>query len=165
MLSDINQITDTIYLGNIEGAFDIKKLKSLGIRKVLTVMSAFGNHYNNHEFVHKSIEVDDAYDENIIKYFKECFLFMEGSDKVFVHCAAGMSRSATIVIAYLMWKKKMSLNDAIDFVKKKRPIISPNLNFMRQLETFQELLIKKNYDINSINFKRVKIKDNKCEAF
>ena len=165
MLSDINQITDTIYLGNIEGAFDIKKLKSLGIRKVLTVMSAFGNHYNNHEFVHKSIEIDDAYDENVIKHFKECFLFMEGSDKVFVHCAAGMSRSATVVIAYLMWKKKMSLNDAINFVKKKRPVISPNLSFMKQLETFQELLIKKNYDINSINFKRVKIKDNKCITF
>jgi protein-tyrosine phosphatase len=44
---------------------------------------------------------------------------MDGYDKVFVHCAAGMSRSATIVIAYLMWKQKMLLSDAIDFVKKK----------------------------------------------
>lgn len=165
MLNDINQITDTIYLGNIESAFNIKKLKSLGIKKVLTVMSAFGNHYNDHEFVHKSIEVDDAYDTNLIKHFKECFLFMDGYDKVFVHCAAGMSRSATVVIAYLMWKQKMTLNDAIDFVKKKRPIISPNLNFMRQLQTFQELLIKKDYDINKINFNRIKIKDNKCVCF
>jgi len=165
MLSDINQITDTIYLGNIESAFNKEKLKSLGIRKVLTVMSAFGNHYSEHEFVHKSIEVDDAYDENIIKYFKECLLFMDGYDKVFVHCAAGMSRSATIVIAYLMWKQKMSLNDAINFVKKKRPVISPNLNFMRQLQKFQELLIKKDYDINRINFNSIKIKDNKCLVF
>jgi protein-tyrosine phosphatase len=165
MLSDINQITDTIYLGDIESAFNKKKLKSLGIKKVLTVMSAFGNHYNEHEFVHKSIEVDDAYDENIIKYFKECLLFMDGYDKVFVHCAAGMSRSATIVIAYLMWKQKMSLNDAFNFVKKKRPVISPNLNFMRQLQTFQDLLIKKDYDINKINFKNIKIKDTKCITF
>jgi protein-tyrosine phosphatase len=90
---------------------------------------------------------------------------MDGYDKVFVHCAAGMSRSATIVIAYLMWKQKMLLCDAIDFVKKKRPIISPNLNFMRQLQTFQDLLIKKDYDINKINFKKIKITDKNCITF
>ena len=165
MLSDINQITDTIYLGNVESALNKEKLKSLGIRKVLTVMSAFGNHYEKYEFVHKSIEVEDAYDTNLIKHFKECLLFMDGYDKVFVHCAAGMSRSATVVIAYLMWKRKMSLSDAIDFVKKKRPIISPNLNFMRQLQTFQDLLIKKDYDINKINFKKIKITDKNCITF
>ena len=83
-------------------------------------MSAFGNHYDKYEFVHKSIEVEDDYDTNLIKHFKECLLFMDGYDKVFVHCAAGMSRSATVVIAYLMWKQKMLLSDAIDFVKKKK---------------------------------------------
>ena len=41
MESEINQITDTIYLGNMEAAFNIKQLKKLGIKKVLTVMSAF----------------------------------------------------------------------------------------------------------------------------
>ena len=38
MLKEINQITETIYLGNVEAAFDIKKLKELGIRKVLLVL-------------------------------------------------------------------------------------------------------------------------------
>ena len=164
MLSDINQITDTLYLGNMESAFNIKKLKGLGIRKVLTVMSAFGNHYPENTFIHKKIEIDDDYESNIIQYFKECLLFIDGYDKVFVHCAAGMSRSATIVIAYIMWKKKLFLNEAIKFVKNKRPIIQPNLNFMKQLEIFQDLLIKKDYDINKINFKKIKI-NNKCKIF
>ena len=157
MLNDISKITDTIYLGNMEAAFNYKKLKKLGIRKVLTVMSAFGNHYPENTFVHKSIDVTDDYETNLIRYFKECLLFIDGYDKVFVHCAAGMSRSPTIVIAYLMWKKKLSLNDAIKFVKNKRPEISPNLNFMRQLQTFQELLIKKDYNIDNINFNKIKI--------
>jgi len=165
MLKEINQITDTIYLGNVEAAFDIPKLKKLGIRKILTVMSAFGNHYSENAFIHKTIDIDDDYESNIICYFKECLLFMDGYDKVFVHCAAGMSRSATIVVAYLMWKRKLSLNEAIKFVKKKRPVISPNLNFMRQLEIFEELLKKKNYDLNNINFKKIKIKDDKCKIF
>ena len=165
MLRDINQITDTIYLGNVDSAFNIKKLKDLGIRKVLTVMSAFGNHYPANAFIHKTIEIDDDYESNIIQYFKECLLFIDGYDKVFVHCAAGMSRSATIVIAYIMWKKKLFLSDAIKFVKDKRPIISPNLNFMKQLEIFQDLLINKDYDINKINFKKIKINNNKCNTF
>ena len=165
MLKEINQITDTIYLGNVEAAFDIPKLKKLGIRKILTVMSAFGNHYSENAFIHKTIDIDDDYESNIICYFKECLLFMDGYDKVFVHCAAGMSRSATIVVAYLMWKRKLSLNEAIKFVKKKRPVISPNLNFMRQLEIFEELLKKKNYDLNNINFKKIKIKDDKYKKF
>ena len=165
MLKEIDQITDTIYLGNVEAAFDIPKLKKLGIRKILTVMSAFGNHYSENAFIHKTIDIDDDYESNIICYFKECLLFMDGYDKVFVHCAAGMSRSATIVVAYLMWKRKLSLNEAIKFVKNKRPVISPNLNFMRQLEIFEELLKKKNYDLNKINFKKIKIKDDKCKVF
>ena len=162
MQNDINQITDTIYLGNIDAAFNIKKLKKLGIKKVLTVMSAFGNHYSESQFVHKSIDVTDDFNSNLIRHFKECLLFIDGNDKVFVHCAAGMSRSPTVVIAYLMWKRRLSLNDAINFVKKKRPEISPNLSFMKQLQMFQELLREKNYDINSINFNKIKINENKC---
>ena len=135
MEDDIDQITETIFLGNIDAAFNKKKLKQLGIKKVLTVMSAFGNHYSPHEFIHKSIDVDDDFRTNIICHFKECILFIEGKDKIFVHCAAGMSRSPTIVIAYIMWKRKLRLNEAIKFVKEKRSIISPNDNFMNQLKT------------------------------
>ena len=165
MENDISQITNTIYLGNIDAAFNKKKLKQLGIKKVLTVMGAFGNHYNSNEFIHKSIDVDDDYQTNIIQYFQECLLFIEGNDKIFVHCAAGMSRSPTIVIAYIMWKNKLSLNKAIKFVKEKRSIISPNDNFMNQLKIFEELLIKNDYNINNIKFSKIKINDNKCFLF
>ena len=128
-------------------------------------MSAFGNHYSPHEFIHKSIDVDDDFRTNIICHFKECILFIEGKDKIFVHCAAGMSRSPTIVIAYIMWKRKLRLNEAIKFVKEKRSIISPNDNFMNQLKIFEELLIKNDYNINNINFKKIKVNDSNCILF
>ena len=165
MEDDIDQITETIFLGNIDAAFNKKKLKQLGIKKVLTVMSAFGNHYSPHEFIHKSIDVDDDFRTNIICHFKECIFFIEGKDKIFVHCAAGMSRSPTIVIAYIMWKRKLRLNEAIKFVKEKRSIISPNDNFMNQLKIFEELLIKNDYNINNINFKKIKVNDSNCILF
>ena len=42
--------------------------------------------------------------------------FIKGDDNILLHCAAGASRSATIVIAYLMWKNKMKFDDALKFV-------------------------------------------------
>ena len=52
---------------------------------------------------------------------------------VLVHCVGGVSRSSTVVIAYLMLKHGYSLNDAFDHVKAKKSNISPNFNFMQQL--------------------------------
>ena len=166
MEGEIDQITETIYLGNVEAIIKEKrKLKKLGIKKILSVMPNFGTHFDSYEFKQKIIEVDDDYRANIIEYFQECILFIEGNDKIFIHCAAGMSRSPTIVIAYLMWKRQIFLDEAIKIVREKRPLISPNANFMNQLKIFQELLIKNDYDINNINFKKIKVNDSNCILF
>lgn len=64
--------------------------------------------------------------------------------KVLIHCQAGISRSATICLAYLMSKRKCSLEEAYEYVKERRPVISPNFNFMGQLQTWER-------EIKSIN--------------
>ena len=60
--------------------------------------------------------------------------------KVFVHCHAGISRSPTVCIAYLMKLHQWNLSQAYDYVKSRRPHISPNLHFMGQLLVFQKQL-------------------------
>ncbi|XP_044538842.1 dual specificity protein phosphatase 9 [Gracilinanus agilis] len=59
---------------------------------------------------------------------------------VLVHCLAGISRSVTVTVAYLMQKLHLSLNDAYDLVKRQKSNISPNFNFMGQLLDFEHSL-------------------------
>ncbi|GFQ79313.1 hypothetical protein TNCT_451621 [Trichonephila clavata] len=60
---------------------------------------------------------------------------------VLVHCFAGISRSPTIVIAYLMQKLDMTPEEAYFFVEKRKIHISPSLHFIEQLNMHQEALM------------------------
>lgn len=57
--------------------------------------------------------------------------------KVLVHCEAGISRSPTICMAYIMRTQQLRLDAAFDIIKQRRDIISPNFSFMGQLLQFE----------------------------
>ncbi len=57
---------------------------------------------------------------------------------VIVHCKAGISRSPSLVIAYLIKYHGLSLNDALEFLKKKRSVVDPNIGFYNELNRFYE---------------------------
>lgn len=62
------------------------------------------------------------------------------NEKVLVHCHAGMSRSVTVVLAYLMKYYAHTFHTAYDFVKQKKSNISPNFSFLEQLLEFESSL-------------------------
>ena len=85
------------------------------------------------------VPIDDIPLVPIHNYFAAATDFMEDSindgHATLVHCAAGVSRSVSIVLAYLVIKRNMSLADSIAMVRAARPIMNPNLGFLRQLIT------------------------------
>jgi protein-tyrosine phosphatase len=83
------------------------------------------------------VVVDDIEGVDIQSSFDEAVEFIDAALReergCLVHCFAGLSRSATTVIAYLMIKKGMRLDEAYVLTKKGRPAIYPNAGFFTQL--------------------------------
>jgi protein-tyrosine phosphatase len=119
-------------------ARDYDKLKSLGIEQILTVGIDLEPHENDRFRTYK-IDVSDVENENISMYFSTASKFISGG-KTLVHCRAGVSRSASIVIAHLMATRRWSVNRAIQYVRQRRAIIKPNPGFIKQLIEYQKLL-------------------------
>ncbi|KIH59483.1 dual specificity phosphatase, catalytic domain protein [Ancylostoma duodenale] len=105
------------------------------------------------------IPVNDSYQEKLSPHFETAWEFLEGvrrsGNVVLIHCLAGISRSPTLAISYVMRYKNMSSEDAYRLVKEKRPSISPNFNFMGQLLEYEQLLIKKGLLSAEASSKRV----------
>jgi protein-tyrosine phosphatase len=80
------------------------------------------------------IRVHDVPTTRLAPHFGDCIKFIYNAiasgGKVLVHCWAGVSRSATIVIAYLMRMHEMQLGLAFNLVRTKRMIVNPNHGFM-----------------------------------
>jgi len=88
----------------------------------------------------KHVSIMDLPDTDIVSYFDECFAFidsaLESGGRILVHCMAGVSRAASIVIGYIMKTKHMDFQTAFNHVKAKRPSIRPNDGFMKQLQSY-----------------------------
>ena len=91
----------------------------------------------------------------LVPHFDETYKFIkEAKDKngtVLVHCKMGMSRSASSVIAYIMKEYGKNNEEALEQVRKARPIVQPNEAFARQLVEFNGILHAKRDYRTSLN--------------
>lgn len=92
----------------------------------------------------KCINIADNSEAILTKFFDEAHQFIDEARRkkcnILVHCLAGISRSPTIAISYLMRCNSLRLQDAYNFVKQCRPQIDPNLSFMGQLMVYEKSL-------------------------
>ncbi|XP_027865068.1 dual specificity protein phosphatase 1 [Xiphophorus couchianus] len=138
------EILPFLYLGSAYHASRKDMLDMLGITALINVSSNCPNHFED-SFLYKSIPVEDNHKADISSWFNEAIEFIDSvrnnGGRVFVHCQAGISRSATICLAYLMRTNRVKLDEAFEFVKQRRSIISPNFSFMGQLLQFESQVL------------------------
>ena len=86
----------------------------------------------------------DSPDQDLLSFLDDCVNHIEdvcqNDGHILVHCVAGVSRSASVCIAYLVKYKRMSLKKAYYHVFNKRPCIFPNFGFWRQLVEYESSL-------------------------
>ena len=133
-----------LYLGNSDGAEDLCSFLTLKIKSVICCAAGFDLHYPK-EYIenHYKISAEDSEDYDIKQHFEKAIEFIDNNRKigsVYVHCLAGISRSATIVIAYLMKNGKMNFCEAAKYVQSQRSCIYPNFGFCKQLIEYEKEL-------------------------
>ncbi|XP_064609226.1 tyrosine-protein phosphatase vhp-1-like [Liolophura sinensis] len=138
------RILPFLYLGSQRDALSQETVQVNGISYILNVSTACPRAPFIQDGHFLRIPVNDNYSEKMQPFFNEAFQFLDtvrnSNGCVLVHCLAGISRSATLAIAYIMKNLNMSSDDAYRYVKEKRPTISPNFNFLGQLLDFEKQL-------------------------
>ncbi|CAH1800051.1 unnamed protein product [Owenia fusiformis] len=142
MFSQIAQITDTLYLSS---AMPVKpdKLKQLGITFVVNATTNVPPLRVSTIETYK-IHIDDVPGARLSTYFDSCAdkikqVTSQGR-KVLVHCNAGISRSTSLILAYLMKHRNMTLKQAHSHVKQQRQFVRPNPGFWKQLVAYEKKL-------------------------
>lgn len=141
-LHQIDEVWPNLYIGNVSIAQNKTALQRLGITHVLNAAhskrGSIGDQtYYGNNFVYCGIPAEDSTHFDLDVYFKPAADFIHKAlkspdGKVLVHCIMGLSRSSTLVLAYLMLYHRLSLHRALQKVVKKRAIY-PNRNFLALL--------------------------------
>lgn len=131
-------IDDRVYVGNLAAAQSLADHPELGITHVLSVCPEHPAQGPNH----LSIPVQDSEYEDLLIHLPEACRFiraaLDAGGKVLVHCVMGISRSVTVVCAFLMETRHISPAKALSYVKQRRSQIHPNYGFIKQLKAFED---------------------------
>ncbi|CAK9144534.1 unnamed protein product [Ilex paraguariensis] len=134
---ECSRIVDHVYLGSDAVAKNHKVLRQNGITHVLNCVGFVCPEYFKNDLVYKTLWLQDSPSEDITSILYDVFDYFEDvreqGGRVFVHCCQGVSRSTSLVIAYLMWKERQSFEDAFQHVKTARGVTNPNMGFACQL--------------------------------
>jgi len=134
-----------LYLGDHYHAEDPLVIQNLKITHIINATNSCEAKFLNKGVLYLRLGVEDLETEDLSKHFSKAYEFLTealSSDKnrVLVHCARGISRSATIVIMFIMKSMKISYDEALSFVKKHREVVCPNEGFEQQLRAWNSEL-------------------------
>ncbi|KAG2389405.1 hypothetical protein C9374_013965 [Naegleria lovaniensis] len=153
-LNDMDCILPKLYLGNELASQDIAMLSEFSITHILQIKDTrqqqtqqTSSECNNIQYM--TIYLDDNSDEDILSHIPKCVEFISqimesGKGSILVHCTMGISRSASIVCAFLMRHLNISADHALNMIRKVRPMVQPNQGFLKALQEYEQLLLRNN---------------------
>ncbi|CAM4802361.1 unnamed protein product [Rotaria magnacalcarata] len=141
-------ICDRIFLGSAPDARNLEKLQRHHIKYVLNMTGStsypvdFFTASGHSHIILLTLDTHDEDNYDISSHFPVALDFIRKSlntddEAVLVHCAAGVSRSATIVAAYLIATYHIGATEAVLRVNQARPCACPNIGFLQQLLRFE----------------------------
>jgi len=151
-----SQIFKWMYLGTFESACNASDLRKLGINYILNCAYDCNNTQLPKGITELHLKVRDESDFEIFEYFEKANAFINKVRSkggiIFIHCKLGISRSPSFVLAYLIKYYNFSLQNALKFLRKRRPQVNPNEGFMNHLDKYEKLFKgKERKRINDIN--------------
>lgn len=142
VFSTIHRVDAHVYIGGYLAAADRARVEKIGFTHILKLFaddSSYPGGYHKHPGIkYLVVSADDSPIYPIEQHFAECLRFIQaairGGGRVLVHCHAGISRSATIVLLHLVINAGLPLTEAWARLKLLRPAVHPNSGFWASLE-------------------------------
>ena len=138
---ELYHIIDNIYLSNVHDARNISLIKKNNINMVFRLSENDNKNIyeNNILFYNYIIEDHGLFVDKLIELAKKIFLIIEeNNDKnILIHCNAGISRSVSIIIYYLMKKHNYKFDDALKHIQKIKEDANPNHQFKQGLRNLK----------------------------
>ncbi|XP_051169449.1 dual specificity protein phosphatase 15-like isoform X2 [Leptopilina boulardi] len=139
MGNGMNKVLPGLYVGNYRDSKDATQLERYEITHILAIHDAARRLHSDKHYL--CILAADTPDQNLSQYFSLCNDFIHAArlrgGNVLIHCLAGMSRSVTVAVAYIMSTTNLSWKDALKVVRVGRAVANPNVGFQQQLEDFE----------------------------
>ncbi|XP_034369144.1 serine/threonine/tyrosine-interacting-like protein 2 [Arvicanthis niloticus] len=149
--NEVDEVWPNIFIAEKSVAVNKGRLKRLGITHILNAAHGTGVYtgsefYTGLEIQYLGVEVDDFPEVDISQHFRKAAEFLDEAlltyrGKVLVSSEMGISRSAVLVVAYLMIFHSMAILEALMTVRRKRAIY-PNDGFLKQLRELNEKLME-----------------------
>lgn len=137
----IDHVIDNLYLGDIEAAKQVND-------DIDIIVNVSNSRYPmDPRITYYHIDIDDSRKENIALYFDEFNTLVDSAflqkKNVLVHCQNGVSRSPTLILAYLI-HKGLTLKEGLQLLSRRSQYTHPNIGFCKQLLEHEKLILGKN---------------------
>ncbi|GMI00715.1 hypothetical protein TrST_g8824 [Triparma strigata] len=147
---DCGELLPNVFIGSIGSAYNPAALSSNGITHILCLCDGVRDKFSN-DLTYLVVPCEDVPNFDIALKFIQCSDFIDNciseGGKVLVHCFAGKSRCCAILMGYMMLRKGMSFEQALETCRAARPVVEPNLGFVTQLRALDRSLRRSRFSM------------------